>query len=86
MSPTGKYGQAKICLHFLRREVDIRRRFVNKVLNTPMQHAFYEGSRKQGGTAMNWTYQFLVYADVNFLRENINAIMKNTEHILIAVK
>lgn len=35
---------------------------------------------------MNRTYQFLVYADVNFLRENVNAILKNIEHTLIAVQ
>jgi hypothetical protein len=51
-----------------------------------MQYSFYEGTRKPGGSAMNWTYQFLVYADVNFLCENVNAIMKNKEHILIAVQ
>jgi hypothetical protein len=51
-----------------------------------MQYSFHSGSRKPGGTAMNWTYQFLVYADVNFLSENVNDIMKNIEHILIAVQ
>jgi hypothetical protein len=52
-----------------------------------LEYAIVKVQEIQVGLKLNWTHQFLAYADdVNLLGDNINAINKNTETLIDASK
>jgi hypothetical protein len=56
------------------------------VLTIFLEYVIRKVQEQQVGLKLNGTYQLLVYADVNLLGDNIDAIKKNTETLIDARK